>query len=407
MLKYWMVWRYLKDGRRYLSLTFLLSVTGVALGVAALVISMAVVSGYEATLRRTVMNLQGHLMVMQQGGVSGDFDKIENNIREVLPDIKVMTRFVIVDGLIVHKKKLNGIILEGVDPIAVKKVLSLEAALSEGELQFTPEANVPNVLIGKGIAKKFELRMGDEFKLVIPVSRGKLNDGVRPKMQKFKVRGILDLGRTDFDERYIITDLKSAQNFGEVQGRISGWRVRLFDYNNADQAVKIIEDKLGFPYWAKSWGDVNRNLFQAVKYERAVIFIIVLLMIVAAAFNVASTLFLSVVRRYAQISILKAMGASNQFVRELFTRQGLIIGFVGALFGIILGWGGCQIFLWAERVWTIFPGEVYKLDYVDLEIRPLDLALILLSTMAICYLSTLAPARRGAKLLPVEGLKYE
>lgn len=407
MLKYWMVLRYLKDGKKYLSLTFVLSVIGVALGVAALVISMAVVSGYETTLRRTVISLQGHMMVMQHGGVEGDLTESENKIKTVLPEAEQMSRFVIVDGLIAHNKKLSGVLIEGVDESTVSKVLNLQAAITGGAVDLRPENGLPGTLIGKGIAQKFSLKIGDEFKLVIPVSRSKTTEGFKPKMQKFIVRGVLDLGRADFDSRYIITDLVSAQNFGEVQGRISGWRLKLSDYRLAEEGVRRIEEQLKFPYWARSWRDVNRNLFQAVQYERAVIFIIVLLMVVAAAFNVASTLFLSVVRRYSQISILKAMGVTNQFVRELFTRQGLIIGFLGAALGLIMGWGGCRIFLWVERRWSIFPGEVYKLDHVDVEIRLLDVALIILSTMVICYVATLAPARRGAKLLPVEGLKYE
>jgi lipoprotein-releasing system permease protein len=435
MLKFWMVWRYLKEGKKYLSLTFVLSVFGVALGVAALVISMAVVSGYENTLRESVVNLQGHVMVMQHGGIEEGLEEAENRIREVVPETQKISRFVIIEGLIAHKKKLNGILLEGLDPKTVFDVTALQKALIAGQIDLAPTSVqkpgsihsptssvgsdrsepadlnsgeiLPSAVIGKGIAQKFSLSVGDEFRLVIPISRSKSTEGFRPKAQKFIVRGVVDLGRADYDARYVITDLASAQSFGEVGSRISGWRLMLSDYALADKAVQRIEEQLKFPYWARSWRDVNRNLFQAVQYERAVIFIIVMLMVVAAAFNVASTLFLSVVRRYQQISILKAMGVSNQFVRELFTRQGLIIGFLGVFFGVLMGWGGCQVFLWVQKRWSIFPGEVYKLDHVDLSIRAVDIAVILASTLLICYVSTLAPARRGAKLQPVEGLKYE
>jgi len=130
-------------------------------------------------------------------------------------------------------------------------------------------------------------------------------------------------------------------------------------------------------------------------------------MLVAAAFNVASTLYLSVVKRYAQISLLKAIGADSRFIRQLFTSQGLLVGALGAALGIVWGWLGCRVFLWAERKWGLFPGEVYKLDYVKVEMRPLDIAIILGATILICFVATLAPARRGAKLQPVEGLRYE
>ncbi|MCB0349927.1 MAG: ABC transporter permease [Bdellovibrionales bacterium] len=408
-MKFWMVWRYLRDGRKYLGLTFILSVVGVALGVASLVIAMAVVSGYETTLRESVINMQGHLMVLRRGGVEGEEDRstAENKIVELAPDLKAMTPFVVVEGLIVHKKKLSGIVLEGVDPGSVQQVLEFKRTLSRGRLDFQSKNEIPNALIGKGISSKFGIQPGDEFKLVIPITRSRSDEGFKPKMQKFMAVGVLDLGRTDFDERFIVTDLKTAQEFGELGGRISGWRLKLNDFRGADALARKIEESMGFPYWTRSWLEANRNLFQAVKYERAVIFVIVLLMIVAAAFNVSSTLFLSVVRRYSQISIMKAMGVSSRFIRQIFTRQGLIIGFLGAVLGLIWGWGGCQVFLWAEKKWGLFPGEVYKLDHVDLEIRFLDVTLILVCTMFICYLATLAPARRGAKLLPVEGLRYE
>lgn len=406
-MKFWMVWRYLRDGRKYLSLTFVLSVVGVALGVAALVIAMAVVSGYETTLRESVINMQGHLMVLRRGGIEGDRLEIEKQIQATLPDIKAITPFVVVEGLIVHNKKLSGIVLEGVEPETVQKVLELNRTLSQGAIHFQSADEIPNALIGKGISSKFGIRPGDVFKLVIPITRTRTDEGFKPKMQAFRAVGVLDLGRTDFDERFIVTNLKAAQAFAELDHRISGWRLKLNRYQDADKAARKIENQLGFPFWARSWVEANRNLFQAVKYERVIIFIIIMLMIVAAAFNVSSTLFLSVVRRYAQISIMKAMGMSSKFVRQIFTSQGLIIGFLGAILGLVLGWGGCQIFLWAEKKWGLFPGEVYKLDHVDLEIRFLDVTLILFCTMLICYLATLAPARRGAKLLPVEGLRYE
>jgi lipoprotein-releasing system permease protein len=183
--------------------------------------------------------------------------------------------------------------------------------------------------------------------------------------------------------------------------------VRLPSFENVEPLARELEHQLGLGFWARSWLETNRNLFQAVKYERIVIFIVVLILVIAAAFNVSSALFLNVVRRYSQIAIMKAMGVRKQFIRRLFTAQGLFVGFIGAVLGILLGLGGCAVFLWAEKKWGLFPGEVYKLDFVQLEVRALDMFLIVLCTMFVCFLATLAPARRGAELQPVEGLRYE
>lgn len=411
MIKFWMVLRYLKDGKKYLNLSFVLSVVGVALGVASLVIAMAVVSGYETTLRDSVVNIQGHVVVVRRGGLSEGREQIEAQMRKASKPLKGLTPFAVVEGLIVHNKKLAGVVLEGFESQTVGDVLSLEKVLTEGQVFWKSNsessAGVPAALIGKGIANRFGLKTGDEFKLVVPVSSGAVVDGFKPKMQRFKVSGVLDLGRTDYDERYIVTDIATTQKFGEMGEKITGWRMKLDHHDLADEVVAQLKAELGDFFWIRSWKAANQNLFQAVKYERVVIFVIVLLMVIAAAFNVASTLYLSVVKRYAQISLLKAIGVDSRFIRQLFTSQGIVVGVLGAALGMIWGWLGCRVFLWAEKKWGLFPGEVYKLDHVNLEMRTFDILAILGATLLICYLATLAPARRGAKLRPVEGLRYE
>ncbi len=420
-LHIWMVFRYLREGRRFLSLNLILAVVGVALGVASLVIAMAVVSGYESTLRMTVVNMQGHIVILKHGGIETERAEIEKKVQGAVPELQAMTPFLVLEGLIVHKKKLSGVALEGVEPGTVGLVLSLEKTLIDGDARLGLEKHSgaagsvameasetpPAALVGRGLSQKFNLKVGDEFRLVIPITRSRSQEGFRPKTQKFRVGGVLDLGRADYDERYILTDLATAQKFGELPDRISGWRLRLEKDSQALGVAKRLDDQLGSSFWTRTWIDANHNLFQAVKYEKAIIFVIVMLMIVAAAFNVASTLFLSVVRRYSQIGILKAMGVSAVFIQRLFTVQGLIVGATGTIFGLVLGLIGCQVFLWAEKKYGLFPGEVYKLSFVQLEVRPTDLFLILGVALFFCYLSALAPAKRGAKLLPVEGLRYE
>jgi lipoprotein-releasing system permease protein len=408
MIQLWMVLRYLREGRRFLSLSIVLAAFGVALGVAALIIAMAVVSGYESTLRSTVVNMQGHIILVKHGGVESERPEIERTVQDAVPELQAMTPFLVLEGLIVHQKKLSGIVIEGVDPGTVNFVLALDKTLQSGDVRLGQTKNdLPVALIGRGLSEKFHLKVGDEVRLVIPITRAKSQEGFRPKSQKLVVGGVLDLGRADYDERYVVTDLTTAQTFGELPNRISGWRLRLHSDEQATPAAARLEDKLGPGFHTSTWIDANHNLFEAVRYEKAIIFIVVMLMIVAAAFNVASTLYLSVIRRYAQIGILKAMGVSEKFIRRLFTVQGLIVGATGTGLGIALGYLGCRVFVWAERKYSLFPGEVYKLNFVSLEVRGTDLTVIIFVTLLFCFLATLAPARRGAKLMPVEGLRYE
>jgi lipoprotein-releasing system permease protein len=387
----------------------MLSVLGVGLGTAALFISMAVVSGYESSLRTSVVKVQGHMTIRKRGGISENIESTENQIRDFLPSLAAMTPFVEVEGLMVGKGQLTGVLIGGFSPQTVGLVLDVGSSLTKGKLNLTPgdEAVPPGAVIGKGLASRFNLELGDEFRLVIPVSNSRYSSGFKPKSKKFQVMGVMNLGRLDYDSRLILTNLEAAQSFGEKQEEIDGWRLKLNDEKMAPNLSDKLEEELGYPYWVRSWYDANRNLFQAVRYEKAVIFIVVVLMVIAAAFNVSSTLFLNVVRRYSQISIMKALGVTNGFIMRLFVAHGFLIGILGSLLGVGIGWAGCRLFEWAERTYTLIPGEVYKLDYIKLEIRPTDVILVIGVTMLICLISTLAPARRGAKLLTVEGLRYE
>ena len=408
MLQLWMVWRYLKAGKKFLGFSFILSVIGVGLGTGALILSMAVVSGYESSLRRSVVKVQGHVVVRKQDGIGSDIDKVEKQIRDLVPGLRAMTPFVEVEGLIVGSKKLSGVLIGGFSPQTVGLVLDVEASLTKGKLNLSPgdEAVPPGAVVGKGLAKQFDLDLGDEFRLVIPVSSQR-NSGFRSKAKKFHVTGVMDLGRTDYDSRFILTDLEAAQEFGELGNKIAGWRLKIDRGELAPRVAQQIEDGLGEDFWARSWFDANKNLFRAVRYEKRVIFVVVMLMVIAAAFNVSSTLFLNVIRRYSNISILRALGVSNRFIRNLFLTQGLLIGGVGSLLGLIWGWLGCRAFEWVQRNYTFIRGEVYKLDFIHLEIRWLDVSLVVGVTLIICLISTLAPARRGANLSTVEGLRYE
>jgi lipoprotein-releasing system permease protein len=185
----------------------------------------------------------------------------------------------------------------------------------------------------------------------------------------------------------------------------TGLRLKLSDPELADSVKLKLEAELGHPYWAKSWFDVSRNLFEAIRIEKLVILVVVLLMVVTACFNICSTLFVNVFKRYTEIGILQTMGASPRFVRSLFSVQGMVIGLVGSLLGLFLG-VGLALYLPHTELFKI-PGEVYKLDRLQADIRWTDLGVILASSLLICFISTFAPARKGSKLKPVDGLRYE
>jgi lipoprotein-releasing system permease protein len=224
---------------------------------------------------------------------------------------------------------------------------------------------------------------------------------------RLKLNGVLDLGRHDFDERYILVSLKSLQAITGLTNRITGMRIRIQKDGDAEEISRKIESNFGSPYFASTWKDSNSAIFEAIQYEKPVIFFIVLLISFAAAFNIATSLFVSVFRRYREISILRTAGATQSFIVRLFATQGMLIGSIGGGLGVLLGLGICSGLEWVQKKFPLFPGDVYRIDKVILEVRPLDLGAIVLVSMLICFLAALAPAFRGARLKVVEGLRYE
>jgi lipoprotein-releasing system permease protein len=401
----WLAWRYLRTGKGLMNLSTRLSMIGLVAGVGSLVIAMAVISGYESTLKRTLIDATSHLVVARTSGQETR-DEFKDLLKSAGP-FTAFTPFVFLEAVLAHAGKLSGVLVEGVEEATVRQVLRIEARVKAGEFSFAPIQGASAALIGKGLARKHGLKVGDRFKVVLPVSQEFDRGNVRPRISQFYVSAILDLGRHDFDERYVLTDLKTAQDFAMIGDRVSGYRFRYKDDATPLKIARDLERDFRPRYSVTTWYDINENLFRAVDLEKPVIFFVLLVIVIAAAFNVTSTLFVSVIRRFRDISILKSMGARRRVIIQLFTAQGLLLGFFGSLFGLAFGLLGCGIFTWAQNRWGLFPGEVYKIDHVFLEIRTADLGAILVTTWLICLIATWAPARRGATLPPVEGLRYE
>lgn len=376
------------------------------IGVASLVVSMAVFSGYVSTLESTVQDAVGHLLIIKRG--SADQSEMLKDIQPLVNGLVAETPFVYQEAILAHKGAITGILIEGIDETTVHKVLNLENRLIEGSLNLeTPEGEDPKVLIGKGIAEKFALQVGDVFRIVVPLTTEFQSSNFRPKLGKFRVAGIVNFGRHDFDMRYVIMRLSDVQQFVEIGKRITGYRLRIEDPFQARGIAQEIASRFGPTYWARDWQEVNRNLFEAARLEKAVLFFVLMILVVAAAFNVANTLFVSVVQRYRDISILKTLGATDAMVRRIFMAQGLIVGAVGAGLGVTVGLLLCQVFEWLQVKFKIIPKEVYKLDHINLEVRFWDLLAVVGVALVICLIATVVPSRRGAKITPVEGLRYE
>jgi lipoprotein-releasing system permease protein len=391
------------------SLSGINALVGLILGVASLVVSMAVMSGFESTLQKSVADVSGHLQILIRGQNQLTREELIERIKKVSPDFVAATRFSYLEAVIAHDGKLSGVVLQGLDPDGLKETLGLEKRIVEGKLDIQPTSEdepIPAV-IGLGLARDMKLQVGSEFRVVLPLKDDLNPNQFRRKIGVFKVSGVLDLGKYDYNARMILTSLSTTQKLAEINGRYSGLLVKFKDIEKARDIGVQLTRELGQGFTIRDWHDVNENLFEAVQIERIVIFFVILVIVIAAAFNAASTLYINVVTRYSEIGLLKAMGVSRKGIVQIFSWQGLWIGMLGLLGGMILGLGLCFLFGWVESHYGLLPGSIYKIDRIDLTLRWVDALEISVATLLICFLATLAPALRGAALSPVEGLKNE
>jgi lipoprotein-releasing system permease protein len=223
---------------------------------------------------------------------------------------------------------------------------------------------------------------------------------------RFKVSGVVDLGMYDYDVRYVLTSAEAVQQVGGLGNRFSGIRIRINDIEKTKEvSLRLATEMVKRGYIVRDWTESRSNLFKAVDYEKIIIFIIILFITVVACFNIASSLFITVLRRFGDIGILKAMGMSERKIVRLFSFQGLILGALGTFLGVLLGLFLCWLVLHTKLIDV--PTEIYHIDHLPIQVQFFDLFSIVFVAMILCWISTLWPAWRGAKQLVVEGLKYD
>lgn len=384
-----------------------LALLGLVLGVAALVASMAVMSGFENTLKTAMAEVSGHAQVVKRSRFPDDWKELEERIRKAEPTLVSTSRFVFIEAVLANKGQISGVLIQGVDTQRVNEVLNFKRRIVSGTDDLNVASDVPLALVGKNLAKKMNLNVGDTFRVVVPVADSVDPSKFQRRVGAFKVQGILDLGKHDWNERFILSDLKATQDLADIGDRYSGLLLKFQDVDHAREAAFNLSGVLGAPYWVRDWRDANENLFEAINVERPGIFFVVLVITIVAAFNVSATLFVNVVRRFKDIAILKTVGLSQKDIMKIFVCQGLFMGLVGLVLGFALGIGIAYLFEFMQGRLSLISGEVYRLENIELQIRFVDGVAICIATLVICLIATIAPARRGAKLEPVEGLRSE
>jgi lipoprotein-releasing system permease protein len=407
--------RYLKAKRKqtFISIITIISIVGVTVGVMTLIVVLAVMSGFEKTLKEKILGTQAHLVVLkatQQG-----MDHYGELVKEVeqVKGVVSATPFIYTEVMLSSESTVTGGVIKGIDPDRVGKVTELAHNMTVGSLQdLKGGGESPGIILGVELAKQLGVSLNDTIQVISPL--GTMTPmGMMPKMKRFRVVGIFHSGMYDFDSKFAYISIDSAQKFLNMDSRVTGIEVKSNNIYQVKEIGKEIRKKLGFPFWTRDWMEMNRNLFSAMKLEKIAMFILLVLIVLVAAFNIISTLIMVVMEKNKDIAILKSMGAPSKGILKIFVIEGGVIGIVGTGLGTIIGLGIAynldKIVAFLENLFgfKILSPDVYYIDKFPSQVNPLDIALIVTTAILISLLATLYPAWRASKLDPAEALRYE
>ena len=409
--------RYLKAKRKqtFISIITVISIAGVMVGVMALIVVLAVMTGFENTLKEKILGTQAHLNLLKatQEGMD-QYQEVAKRVEEIKGVVSAAP-FIISQVMLSSESNVFGVVLKGIDPDRVGRVTELAHNLKAGRLEDLKggkEGDPPGIILGVELAKHLSVSLNDSIQVISPL--GTVTPmGMMPKMRRFRVKGIFYSGMYEFDNTMAYVSLESAQKFFSMGDRVTGIEIKTNDIYKVKEVGQEIRRKMGFPFWTKDWMEMNRNLFSALRLEKIAMFIILVLIVLVAAFNIISTLIMVVMEKNKDIAILKSMGASSRSILKIFTIEGGVIGVVGTILGTILGLVAAfnleKITDFVETLFgfKILSSDVYYIDKLPSQVNPLDVILIVLTAVLISLLATLYPSWRASKLDPAEALRYE
>ena len=398
--------RYLLARRRqaFISVISFVSILGVAVGVMALVIALALMTGLQAELRDRILGATAHVFVYKQTGLS-DYHAEVAKLRAI-PHVKAAAPAILGKALLSSQGSEAFITVKGIDPALESRVSDLEKAVVAGkltDLESTGEDAPDGIFLGKQVASDLGVSVGDSVTLLTPEGSLSPFAGMMPRTRRLRVAGIFYLGFNEYDATYGFVSLGVAQRiFNKSQPELI--QLTVDDIYAAPQVAAAITTTLGPQYLASDWTTLNQSLFSALTLEKLAISITIGLIVMVAALNIVASLVLLVMEKSPDIAILKTMGASARSIMYVFMLQGLIIGSSGTLVGAVLG----AISSWVLNRYHLIkvPGDVYQVSYLPFTLLPGDLIVVVVLAVLICFVATIYPSRQAARLKPVEALRY-
>jgi lipoprotein-releasing system permease protein len=379
---------------------------GIAIGVMALIVVLSVMNGFENDIQAKILGTQSHIVISSiKGGIENPGSTMAMVMKE--KGVVAATPFILSQGLVSAQGGISGAVIRGINPESASKVIRLKDIIIRG----TFDLDASGVLIGTELASNLGVDIGDAITLISP--NGTITPlGMIPTSMTFLVRGIFSTGMYEFDSNMVYISLEAAKKLFMVQ-MPSGIEIKVNDIYAADSIARGIVRHLDDGYWAKTWKDMNRSLFSALKLEKTIMFIILMFIILVAAFSIISTLIMLVMEKRKDIAILKSMGATTEQILRIFMTMGLTIGITGSLMGLVLGLllthNLNAVVAGVEYIFKIevMPKDVYYITGLPTKIEPLEVTFITIASFLLSFFATIYPARQAAKQDPVEVIRYE
>jgi len=400
--------RYLlnRGNHAFISVISWVSILGVALGVASLIVVLGVMNGFSNELRDKILGVNAHIVVTSLEGTIRDYADLARQARATDGVAGVMP-FVYSEVMLSTPMGVKGVVLRGIDPHSADEVITLSRDLVQGDvLEMSDTSGQPGIFVGAELAARLGLRVGSLVNLLSPAGQ-RSAVGFSPSIEPFLVQGIFRTGMYEYDSSLAYITIPAAQNLlGITSDLVSGLEVRLHDVYAAPRVAAELEVVLGgFPLHVRTWMEMNQNLFAALKLEKTAMFVILVMIVLVGSFSIITTLVMLVMEKTKDIAVLASMGAGPRRIGRIFIFLGTVIGGLGTALGF--GFGLLLCYLLQRYQFIQLPMDVYYLDHLPVQLQSLDLLVIALAAMVMCFLATLYPARQASRLQPAEALRYE
>jgi len=411
-----------REGRGIVSLTALVAVIGIALGVGALVAVTAVMSGYQEDVQEKLLTVNPHLVLQKYGIDFSEYADVEKKAAAV-PGVLATTPYTFNEAMLSDGEQGRGVLIKGIDPTRAGRVTRVEQDLCEsvpsaGHCAYFPPAEregklaallrpsdgIPGLVLGAELYRKLGLPMGSLVLLTTPIGIAAARNNT-PKRMEFRITGAFRCGMHEFDARLAYLDLAASQQLMGMGDTVNGVEVRVADPNTVDVlSVKVLRAIGRYPYHSQDWRELNSSIFMALNLQKIVMFLVLTFIVIVASFNIASTLFMAVVERAREIAVLKSMGARDTSIMKIFVLQGWVVGGLGTLLGVIVGLALCA---GLSELSLSIAADVYMVESLKVRVWPLEVLLTVVATLVIAHLATIYPALKAARQRPVDAMRYE